>query len=132
MPFPAGYTTYYYAPANVYFARIVESDEVQPWFYAEDQYVKDPVLPLVTMGGGAVSKVFISMGAAVAAPLTFRASCLSAADRFALKNARRTSGVLTSTTGPFSATALCFKATPVNANPYGLWLIDLGFELVPA
>lgn len=129
MPFPSGYTIYTFA--DISFIRALEGDEVVPWFYAEDQYTRDPVLPLTTLGGGQISKVYIDTGAAIAPPLVFRASCLSAADRFALKNARRMVGTLTSTTGPFSSTVLLYKATPVNSGNYRSWFIDLGFEQVP-
>jgi hypothetical protein len=122
MSFPAGRTVYIFAGISL--ARVAESDEVVPWFFPEDQYTKDLVL------GG--DKVYLDIGAALYPPLTFRASCLSALDRFNLKAARGTVGTLTSTTGPFSATVLFYKAIPVNAGDYGRWYLDVGFELLPA
>ena len=120
MSFPSGRTVYTFA--SISFARKMENDEVVPWFYPETQYTRDPVL------GG--SKVYIDIGAHVAPPLTFRASCLTAADRYTLKNALGTTGTLTSTNGPFSASVLLYKAIPVNAGNYARWWIDLGFEMV--
>lgn len=128
MPFPSGRTLYTFA--GISFARVAENDEIVPWFFAEDQVTKDPVLPLTTIGGANISKTYLDLGAAVAPPLLFRASCLNATDRYNLKNARRTIGTLTSTTGPFSATVLLYKAVPVNVGSYSGWFIDLGFELV--
>lgn len=122
MSFPSGYTLYTFQ--TITFTRIADSDEVVPWFFPELQYTKDAVL-----GGGAV---YLDSGANVAPPLLFRASCLSALDRFTLKNALGTIGTLTSTTGPFSATVLMHKAIPVNQGNYRSFLIDLGFELVPS
>ncbi len=126
----AGKTIYVFS--GISFTRGADSDEVVPWFFAEDQYTEDPVLPLTTMGGGQISKVYTDIGAAVAPPLLFRGSCLSAADRYTLKNARRTVGTLTSTAGPFSATVLLFKAIPVNQGTYRNYWIDLGFKLIPS
>lgn len=122
MPFPSGYTLYTFA--TISFTRIADSDEVVPWLFPELQYTKDAVL-----GGG---KVYLDSGAAVAPPLLFRASCLNATDRFNLKSALGTTGTLTSTTGPFSATVLMYKAIPVNQGNYRSYLVDLGFELLPS
>lgn len=122
MTFLTGLTIYSFAAVS--FTRVSDSDEVVPWFYPDLQYTKDPVL-----GGG---KVYLDSGASVAPPLTFRASCLSAIDRFTLKSALGTTGTLTSTTGPFSATVLLYKAIPVNQGNYRNWYLDLGFELVPS
>lgn len=128
MSFRSGITIYTFG--GISFARKMDEDVI-PWFFAEDQYTKDPVLPLTTVGGAGISPVYVDLGAAVAPPLVFRASCLSAADRYTLKNLRRTVGVLTSTAGPFSGTVLLYKATPVNSGNYSRWWLDVGFELVP-
>jgi len=121
MTFPAGFTVYTFA--GISFTRKAENEEVVPWFYPEVTYTKDSVL------GGTVA--YLDIGASVAPPLSFRASCLSAADRYTLKNALGTTGILTSTTGPFSATATLVKAVPVNAGNYGRHWVDLTFELRP-
>jgi hypothetical protein len=120
MSFPSGRTVYTFA--GISFSRV--GDEIVPWFFPEAQYTKDAVL-----GGG---RVYVDMGASVAPPLAFRASCLSAADRFTLKSALGTTGTLTSTTGPFSASATLVKAIPTNVGDYGRWFIDLTFETQPA
>lgn len=121
MTFLTGLTIYTFA--DISFTRVSDSDEVVPWLYPDLQYTKDPVL-----GGG---KVYLDSGATVAPPLTFRASCLNATDRFNLKNALGSTGTLTSTTGPFSAAVLLFKAIPVNQGTYRNRYVDLGFELLP-
>ncbi len=120
MPFPSGTTTYTFA--GVTFARVVESDEVVPWLYPQPQYTIDTVL------GGA--RTYLDIGASVAPPLSFRASCLSAANRVTLIGAVGTSGTLTNTRG-HTATVTLVKAVPVNSAPYAQWLIDLIFELRP-
>lgn len=122
MTFLTGLTIYTFA--DISFTRVSDSDEVVPWLYPDLQYTKDPVL-----GGG---KVYLDSGASVAPPFTFRASCLNATDRFNLKNALGSTGTLTSTTGPFSAAVLLFKAIPVNQGTHRNWYVDLGFELVPS
>lgn len=119
--FPSGRTVYTFA--GVDFARVTESDEVVPWMYAETQYTKDPVL------GGSVA--YIDIGADVAPPLSFRASCLTGMDRVTLIGARGTTGTL-SNTRSHSDTVTLVKATPVNIGDYSHWYIDLTFELRPS
>lgn len=114
----SGRTLYTFAGVN--FTRIT-ADEVQPWLYAETQYTADPVL------GGAL--VYVDIGGDTPAPLSFRASCSNSADRAALISARGTTGTLSNTRG-HTGTVVLVKATPINANPYAQWLIDLTFVLV--
>ena len=117
MSFRAGITVYTFA--NVSFARKLESDEAVPWFFPELLTTKDPLL-----GVGA----YLDIGSYVAPPLTFRAACLSAADRTTLRLALGTTGTMTSTSGPYTGTVTLIKAIPVNSGDYSHWFIDLGFE----
>lgn len=119
--FPSGFTVYTFA--SVSFIRVIEGENIQPWFYAEGQFQKD-----VTLGG---TKVYLDVGATVYPQMVFRASCLSAADRLALTNALWSSGTLSNTRG-HSATVVLVKAVPVNVGNYQSWLIDLSFELLPS
>lgn len=121
MSFSPGFTIYTFA--SISFVRAPDSDEVVPWFFPDLQYTRDAVL------GGSLT--YLDIGASVAPPLAFRASCLSAADRFALKSALGTTGTLTSTTGPFSASATLVKAVPVNQGNYRSFYVDLTFEQRP-
>lgn len=134
MPFLPGYSIYTYVPSGVSFARNTPDGEVVPWFEPVDQYTKDPVLPLSTVGGGVVSKVYVHRGAAVCEPLLFRASCLSSADRYALHASRGTFGLLMRTVpgGTIQETVFFYKAIRVNTGSNSRWLIDVGFELVPS
>lgn len=120
MSFQNGFTIYTFA--SIDFARAPDSDEVVPWFYPESQYTKDPVL-----GGGAV---YLDIGASVAPPLSFRASCLNSDDRGDLIAALGTAGTLSNTRG-HAGTVLLLKATPINSGNYRNWYIDLTFELLP-
>lgn len=134
MPFPSRFTLYTYVPSGVSFIRKGDSDNLVPWFEPEDQYTKDPVLPLTSVGGGQVSKVYIHRGAAVCPPLLFRASCLNSTDRYTLHASRGTTGTLIRTVpggGTLSATVFFYKAIRINAGDYSHWWLDVGFELVP-
>lgn len=121
MAFPPGRTVYTFQ--GVSFARAREED-MQPWMEGEIQYTKRPVLT----SPGAPPKVFIGIGADVAPPLSFRARCLTSTDRYNLRQARGTSGVLSNTRGR-SDTVVLVKATPIDGLGNQLY-IDLTFELV--
>jgi hypothetical protein len=113
-------TGYTFTPAGVTFYRIT-GDELEPWLYPDPQFVKDAIL------GG--SSAYLDFGADVYPPLTFRASCASAADRLALIAALRAQGTLSNTRG-HSDTVTLVKARPINSNPYDLWQLDVSFERV--
>jgi hypothetical protein len=113
-------TAYTFTPAGVTFYRIT-GDELEPWFQEDPQYTKDSVL------GG--SSAYYDLGAYVTPPLSFRASCASAADRLSLIAALWQEGTLSNTRG-HSDTALLVKARPINSNPYDLWQCEVSFERV--
>jgi hypothetical protein len=117
MPFATGITLYTFA--TITFARIAESGEVVPWFFPELLSTKDPLL-----GIGA----YLDIGSYVAPTLTFRASCLSEANRTTLRLALGTTGTMTSTSGPYTGTVTMVKAIPVNEGSYRSFLLDVGFE----
>lgn len=120
MSFRSGIAVYTFA--SIDFARVGEGDVV-PWFYGELQYTKDAVL------GGSLT--YLDIGATVAPPLSFRASCLNGTDRQQLINALGTTTTLSNTRG-HSDTATLVKATPVNTGDYSRFWIDLTFEQRPA
>lgn len=134
MSFSSRFSLYTYVPAGVSFIRKADDKDIVPWFEPEDNYTKDPVLTSVPLAGGTISKAYIHIGASVAPPLVFRASCLSSANRYSLHAARGTVGVLTRTVpgGTLSATVFFYKAIRINTGDYSQWLIDVGFELVPS
>lgn len=121
MSFPPGRTIYTFA--GITFARVAASDELVPWLYPELQFTKDAVL------GGSVT--YLDIGAKVAPPLAFRASCLSNNDRGGLIDALGTSGTLSNSRG-HTATVTLTKSTPINSGDYSHWFIELTFELRPS
>jgi hypothetical protein len=119
MSFPPGATIYTFA--GVSFIRERE-DIMQPWFFPESVYTKDPVLR--------GTKVYIDFGASVAPPLSFRARVLTDNDRAALKNALGSTGTLSNTHGRTGTVSLV-KSTPMDGLS-NQRLIDLTFELIPS
>jgi len=120
MSFRSGITTYTFA--SITFARKLDSEDHEPWFYADPVLTKDPVL------GG--TQVYLDKGALVAPPLSFRASCLTGADRIALIGALWTTATLTNSRS-HTDTATLVKARPINSGDNSHWFIDLSFELRP-
>jgi len=123
MSFPSGRTVYTFQ--GISFDR-PRQEEMQPWMEPELQYTKDAVLTTP----GSPAQVYLDIGADVAPLFAFRARCILVADRYALRQARGTVGVLSNTRGR-SATVLLVKATPIDGLHNELY-IDLAFELVPS
>lgn len=121
MTFPTGYTVYTFSALT--FARLADGDAVEPWFSASGAYNKDVVL-----GGTAV---YLDVGATIYAPLSFRASFLSSANRTAFVALLWTSATLTNTRSQ-SGTVTLVKAIPINDGNYRRWLADVAFELLPS
>lgn len=120
MAFPTGMTTY--TILGVTIARSVDEGGHEPWLYPDLEYTKDVVL------GGGLS--YLDSGANVYPPLSFRASCLSGADRQALINALGTTATLTNSRG-HSDTVTIVKARPINQGNNREYWLDLTFELRP-
>ena len=123
MSFPTGSTTYFFTPLNVTFARILDSDRFIPWAFPESQYTADPVL------GG--DQVYLDIGGDTTGTLVMVASCSTATDRQTLRLGRGETGLLTNTRGR-SDTMTLVRASPVDSDPYTLYLIELTFVLRPS
>lgn len=116
-------TIYTFAPLSVSFTRYLEGEQFTPWAFPEKQYTADPVL------GG--TQVYLDIGGDTAATLEGVFSCASATIRGTLRTGRGTTGVLSNTRGR-SDTFTLVKATPIDSNPYTLYLIQLTFVLRPS
>ena len=120
MSFRTGITVYTFL--GISFARKLDSEDHEPWFYADPTFQKDVVL------GGA--KVYLDKGALVSPPLSFRASCLNAGDRIALINALWTTATLVNSRS-HTGTVTLVKARPINSGNNSRFWLDVSFELRP-
>lgn len=116
-------STTVYTCLSVNFTRVIEGDQLVPWAYPETQYTADPVL-----GSAGVS--YLDIGGDSVATLEMVGSFSSAADRLTLINGRGSTVTLSNTRG-HSDTVTIVKATPINSNPYSLYLAQLVFVLRP-